>query len=99
MTLKTFNDIIGEIRYEKYDGKKAIGYDFYKIQEKVQGEIVKWVKEIEDNWDYDCEVGAMFFIERFFKITEKNLDKKYPIVKRYENLEHLEHFNEDGSKK
>ena len=33
MKLKTLQEIISKIRYEKYEGKKAVGYDFYKIQE------------------------------------------------------------------
>lgn len=41
----------------------------------------------------DCAVCSSII-----EAKKKKLNK-YPLIKRYENLEHLEHFNEDGSKK
>ena len=46
--LKTLKELISKLRYEKYEGKKAIGYDFYKIQEELKQEAIKWIKAIKE---------------------------------------------------
>lgn len=81
MTLKTFNEIISEIRYSKYDGKKAIGYDFYKIQEETKQKAIKWVKYFESvNYFNDMDAFSTSdpyevagFLKHFFNIAEEDL--------------------------
>lgn len=99
MTLKNLKNIISEIRYSKYDGKKAIGYDYYKIQEELKKEAINWVKHLRSKPKrQQTEYQAQILME-FFNITEEDLKDKGPIIKRYEDLDHLKYFNEDGTKK
>ena len=47
--LKTLKEIIAEIRYSNYPEKKAVGYDFYKIEEKIKQEAIKDIKHLRKN--------------------------------------------------
>lgn len=72
MKLKTLNEIIGKLRYLKYKGKKATGYDFFKMQEALEQELIKWAKAIKEGRRYSkrfpCKrVGGILKSEDFIK--------------------------------
>ncbi len=70
MILKTLNEIISEERYRKNTKYEGRGYTFYKLQEKLKAEAIKWVKNCE------CEKAARFipFKLRFCKACQRTIE-------------------------
>lgn len=85
MELKTSEEIISELRFEKYEGKKAIGYDYYKVQKAFKKEAIKEIKHLrspESHTDFaaDCEAfgnGTKHNVIEYIKwknnLTEEDL--------------------------